>query len=229
MPMPTQIPTPITPNPVDDPEELFDTYDDNLNHLGVKPRSLVHREGDWHQSFHCWIIYRDADGQDYMLVQRRAPGKDTFPNKLDITVAGHLSAGENPQHGVREIEEELGLKVVFNDLIPVGMRVNAVKPSPQMIDREFNHVFLLIHTQPLEAYRPNVEVSGLARFKIDAGLAMCSGQVTYIQAEYLDTASHTINTVTLTWDDFIPDKDRYLYKILVLAKRCLNGENHLVI
>lgn len=215
--------------PVDNPEELFDIYDDNLNHLGIKPRSQVHRDGNWHQSFHCWVIYRDDAGQDYMIVQRRAPEKDTFPNKLDITAAGHLGAGETVEQGVREIDEELGLKVQFSDLIPLGIRINVIKPSPTTTDREFNYVFFLVNNQPLEAYQPNAEVSGLARFKVDDGLKLCSGQATSLQGDYWELASHTVRTLEFTWDDFIPDKDRYLYKILVLAKRCLNGESHLVI
>src|SRR5690606_22698009 len=70
--------------------ELFDIYDDNMNFLGVKPRSQVHRDGDWHRSFHCWVIYRDASGEDYMLVQRRAPDTDTYPDYFDLSVGGHL-------------------------------------------------------------------------------------------------------------------------------------------
>ena len=58
--------------------ELLDIYDENLKHIGVKERELVHRDGDWHRVFHCWIIYRDSVGTDYIVVQRRAPEKSSF-------------------------------------------------------------------------------------------------------------------------------------------------------
>jgi isopentenyldiphosphate isomerase len=210
-------------------EELFDIYDDNMNFLGVKPRSQVHRDGDWHRSFHCWVIYRDASGVDYMLVQRRAPDKDTYPNYLDVSVGGHLSAGESLEHAVRETEEELGLHVDFADLISVGLRVTASKPSPEITDREFNHIFFLIHEQPLEAYSPNEEVTGLATFRIDDGLALFSGEVETITAQYAHYRPYSEEILTLTLKDFVPVRDHYWYRALVGAKRCLNGEKYLIV
>jgi isopentenyldiphosphate isomerase len=210
-------------------EEQFDIYDDNMVFLGVKPRSQVHRDGDWHRSFHCWVIYRDASGEDWMLMQRRAPDKDTYPNDLDVSVGGHLSAGESLEQAVRETEEELGLKVDFNDLIPVGLRVIASKPSPETTDREFNHVFLLVHEQPLESYSPNDEVSGLVVFKIDDGLALCAGEIESIEGTYAYYHPFRSEPITLRMTDFVPTQDQYLFRALVGAKRCLNGEKYLIV
>ena len=74
-------------------DELFDIYDEDMNHIGIKPRNEVHRDGDWHQVFHCWVIGIDPDGLTFMVLQKRAPNKKIFPNMLDISAAGHLSAG----------------------------------------------------------------------------------------------------------------------------------------
>ncbi|WNQ12825.1 NUDIX domain-containing protein [Paenibacillus aurantius] len=52
-------------------------------------------------------------GEPCLLLQRRHPGKDTYPGLFDITAAGHLEAGENVSDGIRELKEELGTDLFF--------------------------------------------------------------------------------------------------------------------
>ena len=59
--------------------ELFDIYDENLQKIGTKPRHEVHRDGDWHRVFHCWVIYRDTDGKDWVVLQKRGPNSRYLP------------------------------------------------------------------------------------------------------------------------------------------------------
>lgn len=57
-------------------EERFDVLNADGSFAGYsKPRSAVHRDGDWHRSTHIWVI----DTQGSILVQRRSGLKDTFP------------------------------------------------------------------------------------------------------------------------------------------------------
>ncbi|HEX2621418.1 MAG TPA: NUDIX domain-containing protein [Phototrophicaceae bacterium] len=211
-------------------EELFDIYDDNLEKIGVKPRSQVHRDGDWHRSFHCNVIYRDAQGKDWMVLQKRAPDKDTFPNCFDVACGGHYSAGEDLETtALRELDEELGLKVAFSNLIFVGIRISMKKPSATTIDREVNDIFFLVNDQPLTAYQPNDELSGLALIPIDDGLALCAGERQDIDAIYLPRGVTQMQAIKIGMDDYVATFDQYLYRVLVSAKRCLNGEKYLVI
>ncbi|HLI50852.1 MAG TPA: NUDIX domain-containing protein, partial [Thermomicrobiaceae bacterium] len=102
----------------------------------VKPRAAVHRDGDWHRAFHCWIGWRDREsGVSKLLVQKRSAGKDTVPNLLDVAVGGHYRAGESLEQVFREIEEELGITVSLDDLIPLGRR-RSVGREGGVIDRE---------------------------------------------------------------------------------------------
>lgn len=142
-------------------EELFDIYDEKMNRLGVAPRSEVHAKGLWHRTFQCWIVSLEGK-EPNLLLQLRHPEKDLFPNLLDISCAGHLAAGETTEDGVRELEEELGMKVDFSDLIPCGVFAEEDLISDQLIDREFCHVFIYRCDQPLNRYilQPD-EVSGL--------------------------------------------------------------------
>jgi len=206
--------------------EMFDIYDEALNHIGWKPRDEVHREGEWHRVFHCWVIYRDAEGEDWVIIQKRAANKTTWPDFLDVSAAGHYEAGEAVPDGLRELEEELGLTPQFDALIPLGKRVSIARYK-DIIDCQIADVFFYICDQPLSAYRyQKEEIAGLVAVNVDEALALFSGEVESINAP---AAGLGVPIITISPDDFIPTHDRYFYKTLVLAKRCLNGESHLLI
>lgn len=209
-------------------EELFDIYDDNGVHIGVKPRSAVHRDGDWHRVFHCWIIHPDG----YLLVQHRNAHKDVFPNRLDITVGGHYSAGESVRQGVREIEEEVGITVAFEELIPIGLRVSTAKDG-SAIDRQFSDEFFYISRRDLMEYRLQFsEVSGLIALPIEEGLAFLKGASESLLVEgvwYDDAGVLHRETRPITRDMLIPTLDYYFERVLILARRCLQGETDLYV
>jgi isopentenyldiphosphate isomerase len=206
--------------------ELLDIYDENLNRLGVKERDAVHRDGDWHRVFHCWVIYRDAAGCDFMVLQKRGPDKDIFPNVLDVSVGGHYAAGESMADGVREVREELGIEVAYVDLIPVGIRITVARYAG-LIDREFADNFLLIRDTDIQDYAyQQEEVAGLVVFAIDDALALFTGERETMAARAVGLGTATLD---IGPKDFVPLVDRPFYKALVLAKHCLNGEKHLVI
>ena len=115
-----------------DSNELFDLYlappDEELHNAVVSPawgmgfnpperidqppkeRGLVHRDGDWHRSVHVWLAQTtDGDRGKKVLLQRRSPFKDTHPNLLDVSCAGHVDAGSDTvETATRELQEELG-------------------------------------------------------------------------------------------------------------------------
>ncbi|MEQ8677518.1 MAG: NUDIX domain-containing protein [Aggregatilineales bacterium] len=206
--------------------ELLDIYDDSLTKIGVKARPDVHRDGDWHCVFHCWVIYRDENAQDWVIVQKRAPNKATFPNYLDVSAAGHYEAGETMQDGIREVQEELGLILTFDDLVHVGKRVSFARYGA-LIDREIADVFFYICDQPLTDYHyQHEELAGLVAVNIDTGLRLFSDEVETISAPAVGLET---DEISISRKDFIPTPDEYFYKTLILARRCLNGEKHLLI
>ena len=121
-------------------EEYFDVLDENGNKTGItKSRNAVHRDGDWHKAVSIWII---RNGE--ILLQRRAPQKDSYPNMLDASCAGHLDAGEEATAcAVRELKEELGLDIDPSDLVLIGQTSTSTRPRPGFINNEFKDIFAL--------------------------------------------------------------------------------------
>ncbi|MCY4146685.1 MAG: NUDIX domain-containing protein [Chloroflexi bacterium] len=205
--------------------ERFDIYDEALTHIGTKSRAAVHRDGDWHQVFHCWVVGRDAQGE-FVILQKRGPAQDAYPGKVDISAAGHLVAGETVVDGVRELHEELGLRVNFDELRSLGRRVGIAR-ADGLIDRQICHVFLYRCDQPLRDYTFAAdEIDGLLKLRLDDGLRLLSGEVASVPAAALGLG---VDEVTLTRADFIESIDNYVFKALLLAKRYLQGETLLYV
>ena len=112
----------------------IDIFNANLEKLGQMDRRQAHYEGQWHRTFHCWL-YR-ASPAPQILLQMRAPRMKNFPEKLDVSAAGHLEVGEDPIDGLREIREELGIEVKQEALLYLGERVEVADQDNGQKNRE---------------------------------------------------------------------------------------------
>src|SRR5579871_6856022 len=110
--------------------ERFDVYDHAGRPLGLsKARDQVHRDGDWHRSIALWIVRPDGR----LVFQRRSATKDTWPGRLTGSVTGHYAAGETLAEVLREAQEEIGLCVGREALVPLGVWRNDDAPAPGVI------------------------------------------------------------------------------------------------
>jgi isopentenyldiphosphate isomerase len=148
---------------IDPTQELFDLCDRDGRPTGVrKLRPLVHRDGDWHRSFHCWAV---TPGPDELLIvlQQRSPAKETWGGLWDVSVGGHYSAGEGIEGGIREVQEELGLVVTREELVHIGWRREEVLYPNGLIEREVQDVFFLLRALTTDDLRPDPsEVTAIA-------------------------------------------------------------------
>lgn len=121
-------------------DELIDILDANGNPTGIsRMKSEAHREGLFHHTVHIWFY--NSNGE--VLIQQRGRDKDTYPLLWDVSVAGHIGAGENiEKSAVREVFEEIGLKIRPSDLQKIGVFKSVQKHSESLIDCEFHHTFL---------------------------------------------------------------------------------------
>ena len=136
-------------------EEYFDVLDEQGNKTGKsKPRSAVHRDGDWHKAVHIWIINDKGE----ILLQRRCPTKDSNPNMLDISSAGHLSAGDESLEGaLRELKEELNLDVNKEDLQFIKTLKRSSKYTETFINNEFDDLYILRTDKKIEDMKYQTE------------------------------------------------------------------------
>jgi isopentenyl-diphosphate delta-isomerase type 1 len=88
------------------PDELFDVLDLDDRVVGQAPRHEVHARKLLHRAVH--VLVYDPNG--HLFLQRRSPGKDTFPGCWDSSCSGHVDTGEDyPGAARRELGEELGV------------------------------------------------------------------------------------------------------------------------
>lgn len=217
-----------------DPAELFDIVRIDGTPTGeTKARADVHRDGDWHRAVHVWVAGIDtaaerAGSTPFLLMQRRGLAKDTWPGRFDATIGGHLRAGEEIAEALRESEEEIGIVVELGDLRYLGNRLAVNESEPGLRDREIQSVYLLRDERPLTAYRPSpYELAALVKLPLLPLLAFLAGETADLPAESIAPGTTEVEPITATHADFIPNVDRYLYRVAIAISLALRGETHL--
>src|SRR5215210_4197315 len=200
-------------------DELLDIVDESGRPTGeIVPKREAHRLGLWHRCFHCWICGSDLEGS-YLLLQRRAGAKDTWPNYLDVTAAGHLATGEETLDGLREVEEELGLRIAPERLVPLGTR-KIEQDIPGGCDREFHEVFLVFDaTPPGDLCLQKEEVDAVFRLYLDDVQTLYETG-TAPAREYADGRA-SATRIRLT--EFVPKEEGYLSRVVTAARRHFSG------
>ena len=122
-------------------------------------KSEAHKNGWFHATAHIWFFTSDKK----ILLQKRALTKKVFPGIWDISVAGHIGAGEEVLEGAkREVFEEIGLILEDKDFIKIGTRIHQVNHENGIQDNEHHHVFIAELKTPISklTMQPE-EVAGL--------------------------------------------------------------------
>lgn len=198
-----------------DPRELLEVLNADGKSTGrARTRAQIHLDGDWHRAFQCWIVR--AGGSEIVL-QRRALEKDTFPGFWDCAAAGHWRFGETAREAAREVQEELGVDVAFEQLTwRYRWATNRAHPNG-LVDREHQEVYRLALDWPLLSYRPSpAEVLALAAFPTAGLLEVARGKASAVMASEA-VRVHASGTLThseielLTPATFVPyEADRLL-------------------
>lgn len=93
--------------------ELLEVVDSEDRIIGLETRGKIHQEGLLHREIHVWFLTPQGE----IIFQRRAKDKDTYPDKLDATVGGHVEPGMSYEEtAVKECLEETGLLINEKDL-----------------------------------------------------------------------------------------------------------------
>lgn len=142
-------------------DERIDILDKDGNFTGeTVMKSEAHRKGLFHNSIHIWFYTKDGR----LLIQQRAENKDTHPLFWDVSVAGHVGAGEViEESAIREAEEEIGVHISKRDLEKIGVFKSVHEHHDALIDCEYHHTYLCELKVPLESLKKQEsEVEALA-------------------------------------------------------------------
>lgn len=136
-------------------EEWVDLLDTDGNYTGQKIlKSEAHQKGLFHPTVHIWFYTTDGK----VLLQQRAQIKKTFPLYWDVSVAGHVGAGESIVSGaIREIKEEIGIDIQEDALHLIGVFKSIQHHHHGMLDCEFHHTFISCLKHPIETLQKQEE------------------------------------------------------------------------
>ncbi|HSJ36707.1 MAG TPA: NUDIX domain-containing protein, partial [Planococcus sp. (in: firmicutes)] len=191
-------------------KEMIAVCDEEGVAQGIATREEVHKKGLWHDTFHCWIVEM-TEGTPYIHLQLRSPEKKDFPDLLDISAAGHILAHETVVDGAREIKEELGIDVKFDELMPLGIFKDQLAVQ-NFLDNERCHVFLYITNEKLDgAYNfQQEEVAGMFKFDFQEFSDLCSGAAEKIDSKGELATEGKTSPRTMSLADLVPHSPSYL-------------------
>jgi isopentenyldiphosphate isomerase len=208
-------------------EELLDYFDENQQFLGKTTRSEIHEKGLWHKTFHCWLIQWD-NKRPYLLFQQRSWQKDTFPDKLDITVGGHILSGED--QGLRELQEELGIEANWDELLFLGVRKDEAQIG-NYLNREFCYTYFLESRQNLLDFKlQSEELSGLVKAEARHVLDLLNKRTSGFWAEavkFNQLGELKLLKTIVRRSDLLPHPESYYRDIATLTQRYFTGERNL--
>ena len=127
--------------------QIYNDRNESTNTFVEKKEA--HSKGLWHRVFICILINKKTRS---IILQKKIQNKYNFerPDYLDLSVGGHYDEDEKIEDGIRELKEEVGLDVKFDELISLGVRQNSVILGENYNNREFQHIFAYVLDNDLE-------------------------------------------------------------------------------
>ena len=127
------------------PMEYIDVLDENGIKTGeILSRKEIHQRGLWHRAIVIAIINENNE----VLLQQRSINKDKNAGLWDISVAGHISTGQDSvSAAAREINEEISVglqaKVSITDFRYIFSYRVSQKFADDYVENQFYDFFIL--------------------------------------------------------------------------------------
>ena len=149
------------------------------------------------------------------------------PSLIDISSAGHLAAGETAHDGIKNIEQELGLKVDFGKLVKL-FTANHVFQKNNYINHEFNPTYLLEDSTPLTEYKLNPDwVDGVFIADVEDVLNLFKHKVDKIYVSGLrlnEQRNYAPHAGNIARYEFVPHTDQYFVRVMETILRWFKGQ-----
>lgn len=136
-------------------DEYIDIVDIEGKPIGKSElKSVIHKKGYYHNTAHIWFYTKNGE----VLLSQRSAKKIICPLMWDVSVAGHIDAGETiKQAAIRETKEEIGLYVSENELIKIGVFECFQTYNNGIKDNEFHNTFIAELKVSLSSLTPQEE------------------------------------------------------------------------
>ncbi|MFC0525555.1 NUDIX domain-containing protein [Pontibacillus salicampi] len=203
--------------------EILNVFNKDYEKIGTASREEVHTKGYWHETFQCWIVGMEEN--PYIVLQKRSHTKKEFPDLLDISAAGHLTAGETMEDGVRELEEELGVTVHYSQLYSCGVYKDGITIG-SMKDNELANIFLYKLAGNIQSFQlQQEEVAAIVKADLHDFIALWRGDKQRIVVQgYTERLDRTRAAVTwqVSKSHFVPHGSHYYLYVAEQAKEYLH-------
>ena len=147
---------------MDEQVEILDAQGKPTGQVLLK--SEAHRLGLFHPTVHIWCYSRSGQ----VLLQQRGRYKKTVPLKWDVSVAGHVGAGESLEEAAfREVTEEIGVTISKELLEKIAIFKTEHQHEENFLDKEFNHTFLYQLSTDTALKKQVSEVEALQWFPLE--------------------------------------------------------------
>ena len=136
-------------------DEYIDLANEQGKFIGRKElKSVIHQKGHYHHTAHIWLYTNKGE----IILSQRSAKKTICPLLWDVSVAGHIDAGETIVDGaLREMQEEIGLTLSENDLLKIGTFKCFQNYDSGIKDYEFHNTFIAELKVPLSKLKPQLE------------------------------------------------------------------------
>ena len=102
-------------------------------------KSDIHVKGYYHNTAHIWFYTKKGE----ILLAQRSAVKLIYPLLWDVSVAGHVDAGETIETpAIREIKEEINLTISVDQLKKIAVTECFQTYPNGIVDNEFHHTFI---------------------------------------------------------------------------------------
>lgn len=158
--------------------EFIDIYDENNNYLGYSSKENAHKYGYKHNTINVMFV---NPKKNLVFFQLKDHNHNNIYDKdfLTITAGGHLKAGESLEDGVREIKEETGQNVPFDQLVLLDKRDVNFKVNDNYIINETQY-FYMFKSDTLDDMMlifDGFEALGYVTMDIDRAIDVLEGKI----------------------------------------------------
>ena len=146
--------------------EMLEVIDENDNTVGLETRARIHQNGLLHREIHVWFITPQGE----IVFQHRAKDKDTYPDKLDATVGGHVEPKMSYEETViKECKEETGVDIDLKNLVFLAkIKKKSFDKATGLTNNTIRSQYAYFYTGPISELRiEEGEAQGFEAWKIE--------------------------------------------------------------